>query len=118
MTLCVYTFQEEGSIATEPTAVVATLRTLEKFATLLLEDLLTNEDRSVNIVQSGSIVIINQVVNLNTTKPGNEMIKLPLKTGQNYSVSLSIPLDAATDLSTKDMNLFVSNECRRLCLSI
>ena len=108
-----YTFQEKGSIATVSTAVVVALRTLEKFSARLLEELVDG-DRSVNIVQSGSIVIINQVVNLNTTNPENEMIKLPLKTGQEYSVSLSLPLDVATYLSKDDRRLPVSNACRYL----
>ena len=102
--------QEEGSIATVPTAVGVALRTLEKFSERLLEDLLLDEDRSLNTVQSESIIIVNQVVDLNTTDPKNEIIELPLKTGRKYSVSLSLPLDVAKDLSMNDERLAVSYE--------
>ena len=105
--VCIF-FQEEGSVATVPIAAVVALRTLEKFSTRLLEDLLADEDTSVSTVQSGSISIINQVINLNTTDTEIEMIMLPLKTGEKYSVSLSLPLDVARDLSTDDGRLAVS----------
>ena len=95
------------------------LRTLEKFSVRLLEDLLVDEDRNVSIVQSGSIIIINQVVNLNTMNPTNEMIKLPIKTGEDYSVSLTLPLDVATDLSTDERKLSVSDEYKyKSCFGI
>ena len=106
--ICIHS-QEESSIATVPTAVRVALRILEKFSARLLEDLLADEDRSVSIVQSESIVIVNQVVYLNATDPENEIIELPLKTGLKYSVSLSLPLDVAKDLSMND-RFAVSNE--------
>ena len=68
------------------------LRTLENFSARLLEDLLLDEDRRLNTVQSESIVIVNQVVDLNPTDPENEIIELPLKTGRKYSVSLYLYL--------------------------
>ena len=102
--------QEEGSIATVPTAVGVALRTLEKFSERLLEDLLLDKDRRLNTVQSESIIIVNQVVDLNTTDPKNEIIELPLKTGRKYSVSLSLPLDVAKDLSMDDGRLAVRYE--------
>ena len=103
-------FQEEGSVATVSNALVIALRTLEKFSTRLSAELLAMEGENVNTVESGTISIIVQVIDVKSRIEDSEvkLVNLPVATGIKYPVNVAIPLEVALTLSTSEGRLAVS----------
>ena len=66
------------------------------------------ESGGVAKVKSGSILIITQVVFLSNISSG-DTVSLPVATGEEYPVTLSLPLEVAAFLATSDGKLAVSN---------
>ncbi|KAI6661354.1 hypothetical protein LOD99_10021 [Oopsacas minuta] len=90
---------EAGSVSTASTATVIALVTLEKLATRLSEQLLENPGDGVITVKSENLLVISQVVDLTNSTDSEEIIDLPVTTGDDNPVSLKLPIDVAQELA-------------------